>query len=390
MTPDGSPGTCARGPTGGRFPGRRVSTPTMITNLIICLDGVGPDYLAVADTPTLEALARSGWRVVGQSAVPAVTNVNNVSIITEAPLSRHGITGNYFFDRTTGQSGYMESADSILTPTIFQRATDVGKRSVVITAKDKLRTLISRGATQVISAESPPSWLVQAIGAPPPILSVEVNHWLFRAAAVSCRLDPHDLLYLTTTDYAQHKYPPESEESRANLAALDLLLGEILNSGPEFATVVTADHGMTAKSRGVDLGQILSTQGIANETVPIIKDRYVAHHQNLGGAAYVYLEDMRQLTPAMALLQTEPGVESVWVRDAAAQAFQLHPDRIGDLFVLAAQETVFGALLSPRETVSVRSHGCLHTRAVPIIACGPGVPRLPFAHNYQSASWLPW
>jgi phosphonoacetate hydrolase len=147
---------------------------------------------------------------------------------------------------------------------------------------------------------------------------------------------------------------------------------------------------MAAKTRGLDLGQILADEGIEAEAIPIIKDRYVAHHQNLGGAAYIFVRDPAMLGDAAALLAEEVGVESVWMRDAAAQEFQLYAGRIGDLFVLATEETVFGNLVSTREAVTLRSHGGLHTRSVPIIACGPGVPPEPFAHNYQATNWLPW
>lgn len=362
----------------------------MHTHLLLCLDGIDPEYLAVSSVPTLDQLGQRGWRTIGQGAMPSVTNVNNVSMVTGGPPALHGITANFYHDRATGQSVYMESADFLLAPTIFERAAQSSRRSAVITSKDKLRTLIARGASDVISAESPPAWVVEAVGAPPPILSVEVNHWLFRAAITLCRTHPPDLLYLTLTDYAQHKYAPETAESQANLAALDSLLADLLNSGPEFTVVVTADHGMRAKTRGLDLGQILAQANISADVIPIIKDRYVVHHQNLGGSAYVYLGDLARLEDAMAVLRAKEGVESVWRREQAAVEFQLHPDRIGDLFVLATEETVFGALPAPREAVSVRSHGCLHTRAVPIIACGPGAPREPFAFNYQAASWIVW
>jgi phosphonoacetate hydrolase len=362
----------------------------VLVHLIVCLDGVGPEYLAQASVPTLDELGQRGWRVVGQSAIPSVTNVNNVSIITGGPPALHGITANFYLDHARDQAIYMESADFILAPTIFEEATRAGRRSALITAKDKLRTLLERGTTEVLSAESPPAWLVEAIGPSPPILSVEVNHWLFRAATALCQIRPPDLLYLTTTDYAQHKYSPESDDSKANLAALDALLADLLNSGPEFAVVVTADHGMVAKAWALDLGKLLAIAGIAADAVPIIKDRYVAHHQNLGGAAYVFLEDTTRLSNAVTILCEEGGVESVWTRAEAAERFQLYPDRIGHLFVLATEETVFGALPFARQPVSVRSHGGMHTGAVPIIAYGPGVPSRAFTYNYQAASWIGW
>lgn len=362
----------------------------MNTHLIVCLDGTGPEYLSHSSVPALNALGEQGWRTVGQSAIPAVTNVNNVSIVTGGPPSLHGITANYYYDRSTGQGIFMEAADYILAPTIFEAASRAGRRSVLITAKDKLRTLLQRGASETISAESPPKWLVDAIGPPPPILSVEVNHWLFQAATALCHQGPPDLVFLSTTDYAQHMHAPESAESQANLSILDRLLGELLDSGPEFSGSITADHGMAAKSRALDLGQILAAGGIVSEVIPIIKDRYVAHHQNLGGAAYGYLSVPTQLDDAIALLEEEPGVESVWKRAAAAQEFQLCASRIGDLFILATQETVFGDLASAREEVTVRSHGGLHTSRVPVIAFGPDAPTDPLTRNYQVACWLPW
>jgi phosphonoacetate hydrolase len=362
----------------------------MSTHLILCLDGISPKYLAHASVPTLDELAQRGWQAVGQSAMPAVTNVNNVSIITGGPPALHGITANFYRDPATGQAIYMEAADFILAPTIFETATRAGRRSALITAKDKLRTLLQRGATEVVSAESPPAWLVDTIGPPPPILSVEVNHWLFRAAAALCRTRPPDLLYLSTTDYAQHRHAPQSDESKANLATLDSLLDDLLNTGPDFAFVLTADHGMAAKTRGLDLGRILASAGIVANAVPIIKDRYVAHHQNLGGAAYIFVEDLSQLEDAAAVLTEEAGVESVWTRADASAEFQLYPERIGDLFVLAEEDTIFGDLASLREPVLVRSHGGLHTRSVPIIAYGSGLPPEPFRYNYQAASWIHW
>ena len=362
----------------------------MHTYLLICLDGIGPEYLAASQTPTLDALGRRGWRTIGLGAMPAVTNVNNVSLVTGGPPALHGITANYYYDRVTRQSVYMESADYILAPTIFERAAQQGRRSAVVTAKDKLRTLIARGADEVISAETPPAWIVDAIGAPPPILSVEVNHWLARAAELLCRTRPADLLYLTLTDFAQHKFTPESEASQANLATLDRHLGDILNSGPEFTLFAAADHGMRAKHGALDLGLILKAHGIAAEAVPIIRDRYVAHHQNLGGAAYIFLDDMQLIDDASAILKAETGVESVWARAEAASRFQLMPERIGDLFVLSDEDCVFGSLPTAHEAVDIRSHGCLHTRAVPIIAAGPRIPPEPYTYNYEAARWVQW
>jgi phosphonoacetate hydrolase len=152
--------------------------------------------------------------------------------------------------------------------------------------------------------------------------------------------------------------------------------------------VVTADHGMNAKSRGLDPEAILAARGIAARVIPIIKDRHVVHHRNLEGAAYVYLNDPETEEKASAILREEKGVEAVLTREAAARIYHLHPGRIGHLFLLADRETVFGDLPEPREELHVRSHGSLHEREIPIYALGEGPLAVRPLTNAQVASWI--
>ena len=360
----------------------------MAVKIIICLDGCGPEYLAQSDTPNLDDLARSGFRTVGKAIVPTVTNVNNTTIVTASFPEGHGITSNYFLDRRTGREVYMESSEFLLAETIFRRTARKGERSALLTAKDKLKTLIKDGATIAESAERPSSWLVDRLGPPPEIYSIEINHWLFRAAREVLEMHSPDLLYVTTTDYVTHMYPPEDERSQWNIYRLDQLLGDILNVSSSAEIVVTADHGMNPKTRALDLNRILHERGIAANAIPIIKDRYVVHHQNLGGAAYVYLEDIALLEETMALLKEETGIESVMPSPDAAGRFRLHPQRIGHLFVLADRDTVFGSLPSAREEVMIRSHGSIHEREIPIYACGAGPLSVRPETNREVAAWI--
>ena len=345
----------------------------MMAYLVICIDSFSPAYLQHADTPTLDALVADGFYKEVQAMVPTVTNVNNVSIVTGAYPAQHGITGNYYRGRETGQSRYMETADFVLCETIFERVRRFGWRSALLTTKDKLRTLLETDPSLSISAESPPAWLVDRLGAPPGVYSLEVNHWLMAALReVMQREDAPELVYLSTTDYAMHKFAPEDEQSGWHLSRLDGLLGEALNAAQGEVTVaVTADHGMSAKSRALDLTRVLGRAGIRAEAIPIIKDRYVVHHQNLGGAAYVYLNDQHELPEAVDVLTERPGVEEVLGSDEAAARFHLHPERIGDLMVLATVDTVFGSLEAEETQVEgLRSHGSLHERTVPLIVYG--------------------
>ncbi len=360
----------------------------MTTRVIVCLDGTGPDYLAATATPNLDALAAGGYHVIGEAVVPTVTNVNNTSIITASFPETHGITTNYLLDPATGEERYMESADYLLAETAFRRVSDRAGKAALFTAKDKLKSLIRDGAAIAESAEKPSPELAERIGPPPGIYTVEVNHWLLKAALETLRRDPPDFLYCSTTDYVTHTHPPESEIAQANVREIDRLIGEIVNAADDLELVVTADHGMNAKSWGLDLEAILTARGIAAQVIPIIKDRHVVHHRNLGGAAYVYLADPATEAEAAAMLREERGVEAVLDRAAAARDYRLHPGRIGNLFVLADRATVFGNLIAPRQEVTVRSHGSLHERSIPIYAVGAGPLALRARSNAEVAAWV--
>ena len=128
-----------------------------------------------------------------------------------------------------------------------------------------------------------------------------------------------DLLYLATTDFANHMLAPESEKSQWNMNRLDHLLGDILNISSDIEIVVTADQGMNPKTQALDLNRILKGSRISANTIPIIKDRYVVHHQNLCGAAYIYLDDLSSMDTASSLLIEKQGIESVLSHTQAAK-----------------------------------------------------------------------
>ena len=360
----------------------------MASKVIVCLDGCSPQYLEHSIIPNLDAIAGAGFSTIGRAVMPTVTNVNNTTIVTASFPEKHGITSNYFIDPVTEQEVYMESSEYLLTETVFRRAAAKGKKSAVLTAKQKLKNLIGDGATIAESAENPPSWLVDKLGPPPEIYSIEINHWVFQAAREVLRAHSPDLLYVTTTDYVNHKYAPEDEKSQWNVNRLDHLLGDIMNVSPGIEIVVTADHGMNAKTRALDLNRILRDGAVSANAIPIIKDRYVVHHRNMGGAAYVYLKDVASMDEAIALLKEEKGVESVVPGREAAELYNLHPGRIGHFLVLADCETVFGSLPTAREEVNIRSHGSLHEREIPIIGCGAGPMSARPESNRDVAAWV--
>jgi phosphonoacetate hydrolase len=317
-----------------------------------------------------------------------VTNVNTISIVTGKPPREHGITSNYWRNPATGTWEYMESAQYVLCPTMGERANKMGLRSAVLVAKDKLLAMAGRGATWVVSAEHPPIELTDAVGPPPPIYSAEVSLWLLRALEQVLTVYHPDVAFLSTTDYPMHRWAPGTREARAFIEAVDMAIGRILESIPDLELFITADHGMQAKQRGIDLRRILADEDIEAEFVPIIRDRYVVHHDNLGGAAYIYLRRLEDAGPAAQALLAYTGVEEVYGRDEAASKFALHPQRIGDLFVLGAADVVFGEFDSPSVPVQLRSHGSRYEARVPMIVRSSRVPLSALQHNYEILDWM--
>jgi len=338
--------------------------------VVICLDGCDPEYLE-GRLPNFRRFARS----FGNAVVPTTTNVNSVSIITGVYPKEHGITSNFYFDRKLGRAYYMESADSILVENIFEKVSKRGISSALITAKDKLRLLLGKGTSLSFSAEKPARWVVERIGPPPDIYSIEVNEWLFRSLLEVLKGFDPGVSFLMTTDYAMHKFPPESQEAKKNMEMIDKWLGTLLDyvqskENSEYLVCLTADHGMSNKKRGIDLEKILEKEGIKARFIPIIKDKYVLHHQNLGGSSYLYLGSEREIDDAIDVLSETEGVEEVLSNEEASLTYNLHPERIGDIMVLGEKDVVFGQGEEEIFEVNLRSHGSLHERKVPIFLYG--------------------
>ena len=336
------------------------------TTVAICIDGLDPEYLDECEAPNLRELARKGFLKTVKCMMPSVTNVNNVSMVTASYPESHGICSNFWYDPDREDWVYVESGEYVLAETMFERAHKMGKTSVLVTSKDKLRTLLGAGATLAISSEHPPEWVVAGVGPSPEIYSLEVNGWLIKAASYVMSKQPAEIVYITTTDYAMHTYGPDHPQSQKHLSILDDAIGELVEAHPRVTLLITADHGMSRKTRMVDLKLVLEAHGIRSNPVPIIKDRYVVHHSNLGGCSYVYLRssDARE---AIDVLRDTAGVEDVLPRDAAVDRFKLRRDRIGDIMVTGQKDVVFGDPLEVEMPPNLRSHGSTHEEPIPII-----------------------
>ena len=350
------------------------------STILICIDGFDPEYLEACDMPNLREMGRRGFSTIGKCMMPSVTNVNNVSILTASYPETHGICSNYWY-RGEGEEGvYTESADYIMAETLLRKAERQGMDSLLATSKDKLCSLLGPGAGTAISSEAPPSWLVDAIGPPPEIYSLEVNGWVIDAASYAMSLKPYEIVYITTTDYAMHTYPPSHPRSQQHVSILDDAIGRLIEAYPDATILLSADHGMSSKTRMLDVRAILARYGIPAMVVPIIKDRYVVHHSNLGGCAYVYL-DAKHSVDAIGILSSTDGIGCALTREEAASEFKLRPDRIGDLVVTGTKDVVFGNPTEVELPAGLRSHGSTTEQDVPIFGYNGDFQGFSFREN---------
>jgi phosphonoacetate hydrolase len=333
--------------------------------VLLCLDGCSWDYIQSATMPNLAELRRTYTSVTCKAMVPTVTNVNNASILTgEFPI-KHGITGNYYLDRFSSVETYMDSSAFLKWDTLLARASKKGLKTLLLTVKDKLRRLLTKDLKDSFSLEKPSDWAIREIGEPPNIYSPEASIWLLDVAIEALRRG-FDLVYASTTDYIPHKYAPESAEAKEYMREIDEKIGLFLE---EDATLgITADHGMNRKTIKIDFEKVLSKRNIKVKVLPIIKDEYVEHHQNLGGAVYLYLEKRNDMAKALDVLLSLSGVEAALTKKQASRQVKLPMDRIGDILVLGSKEAVFGPVAKGEiEDIELRSHGSLHERAVPLM-----------------------
>jgi phosphonoacetate hydrolase len=362
--------------------------------VVVMFDGFGLDYLAQSDMPTLRRWQRDGLYKEVKGMVPSVTNANNSSICCGVFPKEHGITGNSYFDPRTGHEEYMETADLLLAPTLFEHAAKQGVSSALVSSKKKTISLLSKGTTIALTPEEAPAEWVARLGPAPEIYSREINYWTVRAVIDILKHRPEiRCLYVHTTDYPMHTWAPETSESKEHLKTVDTLLGEAQEAAPDAAFLLTADHGMNHKTFAYDLDKTLAAAEVPIRiSISAERDRYVKHHRGLGGVAWIYLNHPEDKKKVMDALTTLTGVESVMTREEAVSKFNLYGSRIGDLCVFGDKNTVFGELEKPTDELpsTYRSHGSMHELDVPLFVYNAKAapPSAYFEYNRDLTRWL--
>lgn len=366
--------------------------------IAICLDGCEPAYLDEAIEaglmPTLKRLRQQGTDRIANSVIPSFTNPNNMSIATGQPPAVHGICGNFLYDPDTGEEVMMNDPKFLRAPTVFSGFYQAGYKVAIVTAKDKLRALLADGlafdenraicfssekADQTTQIEhgidNASAWLDTAV---PEVYSAALSEFVFAAGVKLLKEFKPDLMYLTTTDYIQHKHAPGDEVANAFYANFDLYLSELDALGA--AIVITADHGMKPKHHADGSPQVVYVQDMLDEwlgkdaarLILPITDPYVVHHGALGSFGTAYLPETADQAAIIAQLLNVEGIDVVLDKAAACREYQLPEDRIGDIVIVTTENMTIGTSEHRHDLaaldVPLRSHGGLTEQQVPFIA----------------------
>lgn len=368
------------------------------TAIVICLDGSQKEYFEEASksnlTPNLDSLISSGENLLANSAIPSFTNPNNISIVTGRPSSVHGICGNFFYTPSTGEEVMMNDPQFLRAPTIFQKYYEQGAKIAIVTAKDKLRTLLSHGLNFIDSRaicfsseksdqatknengiENINEWLGMDV---PDVYSQGLSEFVMAAGVKLLHEFNPDIMYLSTTDFIQHKYAPGDDVANKFYAMFDKYIGQLnINDN---SIIITADHGMQPKSKADGSPNAIYLQDIldkklgndVSKVILPITDPYVVHHGALGSFATIYLKDKSKIDEAMEEIQKIQEIEVVVTNEVGCKDYDLPNDRMGDIICMTSKYMTIGSSESAHDLSKLkeplRSHGGLHEREVPFIS----------------------
>lgn len=369
---------------------------------VVCIDGGDPAYIdrGLKDgiLPNIARFMEQGFAAIADGTVPSFTCPNNMSLATGAPPSVHGISGNYYLDVATGEAVVMTGPELLRSRTLFAEFADAGARVVAITAKDKLRRQLGKGldpmrgdicfssehADRCTLAEHGIDQVLERVGMPlPDMYSMDLSLFVLEAGIKLLEQELPDILFLSLTDFIQHKHAPGDPVANTFYQRLDEAFGRLEALGAIVA--LTADHGMSDKSLPDGRPNVVFLQDLldvrfgegATRVVCPITDAFVRHHGALGGFVRIWCMDGR-VEPAAVRdwVAAVPGVAEALEREAVCARFDLPADREGDVAVIAEAGVVIGGRaaehdLSALKDARLRSHGGVSEARVPFILSAP-------------------
>jgi phosphonoacetate hydrolase len=386
--------------------GRSYRLPVRPT-VVICADGCDPAYidsgLAAGMLPTVARWRESGFYALAEAAMPTFTNPNNLSIVTGAPPSVHGISGNFALDRSSGAEIMMSDPAMVRGDTILALMSQAGVAVAAVTAKDKLRRMLGSGldlghggicfSSEAADRCTPAEHGIEGVEAlvgrsRPDMYSADLSLFVLDAGIRLVEQRRAQLLYLSLSDYVQHGHAPGEMPALEFHRALDDRLARLEELGCVVA--VTADHGMNDKAFPDGRPHVLFLEDILNarfgegavRVICPITDPFVRHHGALGSFVRVYRKAGAPITAMTQAVRALPGIDAVLTREEACALYELPYDREADLVVTGDRNTVIGACAAEHDVSALaghrlRSHGGTAEQVVPFLLSRPLTPDYP-------------
>jgi len=369
--------------------------------VVVCIDGGDPAYLrqflADGTVPNMARFIREGFGAVADGSMPSFTCPNNMSIITGTPTARHGISGNFYLDTATWKPVVMTGPELLRGDTIIARFAEAGAKVVSITAKDKLRKQLGKGldvtrghvsfssefVERCTMAENGIENVLELVGmAKPDMYSMELSLLVLEAGVRLLEQRRPDLLYLSLTDWVQHKWSPEEADARRFYQKLDDCFGRL--AALDATVALTADHGMNDKSNAAGEPNVIWLQDVLDarfgegETTVIcpITDAFVAHHGALGGFVRVWSRGKVSARQIIEHIAGIDGIEMALDKATACRMFDMPPDREADVAVVSRQDVCIGTSARNHDLTGLaghrlRTHGGVSEAKVPFIVNRP-------------------
>ena len=343
---------------------------------IILINAVGLTSRWLAHAPRLQQLARTGWSLPLDEIVPAVTCSAQASLLTGKTPRDHGIVGNGWFFRDTGEIRFWQQASTLLqAEPIYTTARRLAREQGRSFRAAKLFWWFNQGAAVDISVTPKPYYgadgnkvfgitgtpegltdrLERDLGKFPfhtfwgPGAGLPCTRWIAQAAAEIVARDRPDLtlVYLPHLDYDPQRLGPGGCDMARLVGELDAACAPLLDRARSAGARVwvVSEYGHCDVNWPVLLNRVFRQASLLTvrpgpfgETLDTFTSRAfaVCDHQ----VAHVYVPHGEDVPRTRALIAEQPGVDRVLVGEERAELGLDHP-RSGELVVLSQPDSWF-------------------------------------------------
>ncbi|HVJ84164.1 MAG TPA: alkaline phosphatase family protein [Caulifigura sp.] len=404
--------------------------------VLVSLDGLANFYLddPKADMPYLRSMIKNGTRAAGTVCTfPTVTWPNHTTMVTGAPSSQHGVLGNDYLDRKTGEKVKLltdpvfDKEELLKTPTIYDAAHQAGLKTagIIWPATRNAKSLdfqVPDMAKDGWQKYGTPSWLEELRKAGIPVDKHGaycedssgggvLRDWLYtKLAAHLFENHPPNLMlvHLIEVDHIEHKYGPQTPEAYWAVKFIDDRLRDVVEAAKKSpyadktTFVVVSDHGFLPITREIRPNVLLKQAGLITMEGNTVKSK-AAYAVSNGGGCMVYLLDpakkaemQQKLVEALSVVE---GVDAVITPNRFAELGLASPDkdpRYPDFWLGAKSGYSFSDAAAGDDVVTIRetpggTHGYLPAQDAlhgTLVLQGYGVKegvKLPLASNMDIA-----